>query len=66
LASEFQRIKAGKKMPPVDRSRYEPNPPMKHEQGNIDAWTRSIEIAMAQHNHHCVRFEMNVTFEFFL
>ena len=45
-------------MEPADKARYEPAPPTPEEiqeRGAIEAWTKSLHRAQAQHNQHSVR-----------
>ena len=59
LSSEFERIKAGRKMPALDIKRYDISAPTEQEEGeNADeAWKSALKNAEAQHGHHCVRYE---------
>ncbi|KAJ1955110.1 hypothetical protein GGI12_005636, partial [Dipsacomyces acuminosporus] len=55
LRKEYERVRAGRSLPPFDIERYKLEPPSGDDESNVDAWQQASSNAAAQLEHQSIR-----------
>ena len=55
VATEYERVKAGKAMATMDTSRYQLEPPAANKKNDLNAWKNAASTAWTQLQHQSIR-----------